>query len=192
MKCSRARAGLSLYVDGQLEMRRLSRLERHLGECAGCRDDLARLLVTQAALREESLAAEPANMTELVMGRVAAHEARRASAAALARQRRAERRRRRAALLQGIKIRRVIALTAALVAVIVWAQVTTPHLLPDLLARVGGGALQLLVTPGPDAIAWSVWAVGAAATLSACAWLARADASEDLRRALVERLPQLW
>jgi anti-sigma factor RsiW len=186
---------MSLYLDGRLDVRRLGRLERHLTLCPECRRDLARLRLMQTALREERLVDEPARLHEHVMRRISAYEAQRASDAALARQRaarKAERKVERAQAWRSVGMRRVLALMVALAALIAWAQVTTPTLLPGMAARLGPNLLQLLVLPGPYEIAWSVWIVGAALALGACTWLARTDASEELRRALADRLPQLW
>ena len=192
MRCGRASNWLSLYVDGRLDVRRLPRLERHLLTCDECRRDLARLRVMQRTLREERLVDEPARLNERVMARISAYEAQRASEAAQARQRAAARKIARAQVWRGVGARRAIALAIALVAFTTWAQLTTPTLLPGIAARLGPNVLQLLVSPGPDEIAWSVWIIGAALALAACAWLARTDASEELRRALADRLPQLW
>ncbi len=195
MNCRRASGLMSLYIDARLDMRGTERLERHLVSCPACRQDLARLRVMQMALREERLVEEPAGLTEHVMRRVSAYEGKRASDAALIRQRKALKAERRAARTQtwrAIGVRRVLALAVALVALVVWAQVTTPRLLPSVVTHAGPNLLQILVTPGPYEIAWSVWGAGAALTLAIFTWLARADASEELRRALVERLPQLW
>ncbi len=196
MKCGRASGWMSLYLDGRLDVQRLGRLERHLTLCADCRRDLARLRLMQRALHEEPLVDEPAGLHEHVMRRITAYEAQQASDAALARQRVAARKARRkierAQAWRGVGARRALALTVALAALVVWAQVTTPTLLPGMLGHLGPNLLQLLVTPGPYEIAWSVWIAGAALALGVCAWLARTDASEELRRALAERLPQLW
>lgn len=129
------------------------------------------------------------------MRRIAAYEAQRASAAAFARQRaarRAERRAARAQLWRGVGLRRVLALAVALAALVIFAQATTPGLFSGVTAHLGPNVLQLLATPGPDEIAWSIWIAGAMLTLGAFTWFARTDASEELRRALAERLPQLW
>ena len=196
MRCGQASGWISLYLDGRLDVRRLGRLESHLMSCAECRRDLARLRLVQTALHEEQPVEEPANLNEAVMRRIAAYEARRASVAAMARQRaaalRAERRAQRAQVWRGVGARRALALVVALAALAVWAQMATPNLLPGMAERLGPNVLQLLFTPGPDEIAWSVWIAGVALALAIFTWLARADASEELRRALADRLPQLW
>ncbi len=192
MRCGQASSWMSLYLDERLDVRRLSQLERHLVTCAACRSDLARLYLAQAALREEPMVVEPTGLNEAVMRRIEAYEAQRASAAALARQRAARRAERRAQMWRGVGLRRVLALAVGLVALIIFAQATTPTLLSGVTAHIFPNALQLLATPGPDEIAWSVWIAGATLTLAAFTWFARTDASEELRRALADRLPQLW
>lgn len=192
MKCARANEWLSLYLDGRLDMRRLGRLEQHLIECAACRHELARLRLMELALREERSVDEPTGLTEHVMRRISAYEAQRASEAALARQRVAARQAERAQAWRAAGARRVLALAVALAAFIVWAQVAAPTLLPGFAERLAPDVLQLLSTPGPYAIAWSVWIAGAALAVGVGAWVARTDASEELRRALADRLPQLW
>lgn len=192
MKCARASEWLSLYVDGRLDVRRLGRLESHLTECAACRSELVRLRQVELALREERSVEEPTGLTEHVMLRISAYEAQRASKAALARQQAAARKAERAQAWRGAGARRVLALAVALAAFIVWAQVAAPTLLPGFAARLAPDVLQLLSSPGPYAIAWSVWIAGAALAVSVGAWVARTDAPEELRRALADRLPQLW
>ena len=195
MNCRRASGLMSLYIDARLDMRGTERLERHLVTCPACRHDLARLRVMQMALREERLVEEPTGLTEHVMRRISAYEAQRASDAARARQRKAlkaERRVARAQAWRAVGVRRVLALAVAVVALAVWAQMTTPRLLPGFTSHLGPNLLQLLVTPGPYEIAWSIWIAGASLAVAIFTWFARTDASEELRRALAERLPQLW
>ncbi len=192
MRCGRANDWMSLYLDGRLDVRRLGRLERHLMACEECQRDLARLRLVQVALRDERLVEEPAGLNEHVMRRVSAYEAQRASAAAMRRQRAAARKAERARTWRGVGARRALALAIALVALFVWAQMTTPKLLPEMASRLGPNLLQLLVSPGPYEVAWSVWIAGATLALVAFTWLARTEASEEFRRALADRLPQLW
>ncbi|HEU5343465.1 MAG TPA: anti-sigma factor [Ktedonobacterales bacterium] len=206
MKCGRASAWISLYVDGNLDVRRLSRLEQHLVTCPECRRDLARLRLMQSALSDERLVDEPVGLHESVMRRISAYEAQRASDAATQRQRAAARKAAKAARKAevaerkasgaqpwlGVGVRRGLALVCLLALLIAWAQMTRPALLSGAAQHFGPNLLQLLVLPGPYQIAWSVWIAGVALALGVFAWFARADASEDLRRALAERLPQLW
>lgn len=192
MKCARASEWLSLYLDGRLDVRRLARLEEHLMGCVACRHELTRLRLMELALREERSVDEPTGLTEHIMRRISAYEAQRASDAALARQRAAARQVARAQAWRAAGARRVLALAVALAAFIVWAQVAAPTLLPDFASRLAPDLLQLLSSPGPYAIAWSIWIAGAALAVGVGAWAARTEASEELRRALADRLPQLW
>jgi len=90
----------------------------------------------------------------------------------------------------------LVALAVAL-ATFVWPAPFGQGVTPAMLAQLEpthllGAAEQWLLTPGPDAIMWAIWVAGAVVALVAVAWFARADASAEWRRALVERLPQLW
>ncbi len=91
----------------------------------------------------------------------------------------------------------LVALVALALAAFVWpapfgASVTPAQMTQLTPGRLLSDAEQWLLTPGPDAIIWGVWVAGAVVALVAVAWFARADASAEWRRALVERLPQLW
>src|SRR5487761_2417435 len=105
MKCGRANDWMSLYLDGRLDVQRLGRLEYHLISCAACRSDLARLRQVQAALREQRQMEEPPGLTEHVMRRISAYRAERWAQA-----------------WRGAGARRALSLIAALVALVVWAQ----------------------------------------------------------------------
>ncbi len=195
MRHTRAGVLMSLYLDERLDDRGALQLERHLAECAGCRRDLARQRLAEPALRETDLAAVtqvPADLAARVAQRVAAYEAQRTFALAQARQRRAARRMARAAFWRGPGLRLVVMASALIVAVGIWWRTYAASGLVGAAGHLGPDVLQLLATPGPDEIAWSVWIAGAALALGAGGWLARADASAEWRRALAERLPQLW
>jgi anti-sigma factor RsiW len=186
---------MSLYLDQRLDTRGLRQLEQHLGQCAACRRDMARLRLAEPALRETDPAAAsevPTDLVERVSRRVAAYEARKATDMARARQRRAARKVARAAFWRGPGWRLVGAAVALVIAVTVWWRSYPESGLAGAAARLGTDLFQLLLTPGPDEIAWSVWIAVAALALGVGGWLARADASEEWRRALVDRLPQLW
>ena len=195
MRHTRAGVLMSLYLDERLDARGALRLERHLAECAECRRDLARQRLAEPALRETDLAAVtqvPADLVARVAQRVAAYETQRVFAQAQARQRRVTRRAARAAFWRGPGLRLVVMSAALVVAVSIWWRTYAASGLVGAASRLGPDVLQLLATPGPDEIAWSVWIAGAALALGAGSWLARADASAEWRRALAERLPQLW
>jgi anti-sigma factor RsiW len=186
---------MSLYLDGRLNASGARQLERHLADCAACRRDLARLRLAEPALREGdpmSCAAVPDELAERVMRRVAAYETERAASLARAARRKAARRRARLAFWRGQGWRLVAVVVALVIATGVWWRTYPENGVEGAVTRFWADALQLLVTPGPDEIAWGVWIGGAALALVVGGWLVRADASAAWRRALVERLPQLW
>ncbi len=195
MRHARAGVLMNLYLDERLDERGARHLERHLAECATCRRDLARLRLAEPALREADPMARaqvPSELADQIMRRVAAYEARRAAELARTRARREARRQARAAFWRGPGWRLVGVVVALVVAVGVWWRTYPESGLAGAATRLGMDALQLLATPGPEEIAWSVWIAGAALALGAGGWLARADASAEWRRALVERLPRVW
>lgn len=195
MRHSSAGVLMSLYLDERLNGRQMRLLEHHLAQCAACHRDLARLRLAAPALRETDPAATaevPADLVERVSRRVAAFEAQKATDLARARQRRAARKVARAAFWRGQGWRLAGAVVALVMAVAIWWRTFPQNGLAGAAARLGPDLFQLLLTPGPDEIAWSVWIAGAALALGAGGWLARADASAEWRRALAERLPQLW
>jgi anti-sigma factor RsiW len=174
---------MQLYIDGRLDSARHVRLERHLATCDACRQELALLSTIQACASEGELVAEPADLAEHVMHRVAAFEAGRALVAARE-------------LPFGIP-RWVLGWRSALVALI--GLIVLALLQPAAMAsfsgqatRAASDAIQLLLSPGPDAISWGVWLLGAIVTLAITVWFVRADASSAVRRAIAQRLPQLW
>ena len=81
MSCVRARHWLQLYIDDRLDPRRLQKLEVHVGVCASCRHELAVLEQIAAGLHV-GLVAEPADLHDRVMHRIAEAEIRRAAARA--------------------------------------------------------------------------------------------------------------
>ncbi len=195
MRHTRAGVLMSLYLDERLDASGARQLERHLASCAECRRDLARMRLAEPALRESDLAARtplPSDLAEQIMRRVAAYEAQRAADLARARQRRAARRAARVAFWRGPGWRLVTVTLALIAAVIVWWRTYPSNELAGAAAHLAPDALQLLATPGPSGIAWSVWIALVALALVVGGWLARAEISAEWRRALVERLPQLW
>jgi anti-sigma factor RsiW len=182
MTCKKAAYWLQLYIDGRLEPSRLPRLEQHLAACDTCRQDLALLEQIRDGARESVLVAEPADLTERILYRIATYEAWRAA--------RAE------AWLPGIP-RWAIGWRSGVVALLVLAALALlkPGALAaftDALSHHANSAYMLLMMPGPDSISWAIWAGGVLAALALTVWFVRADASAQWRRAISQRLPQLW
>jgi Predicted transmembrane transcriptional regulator (anti-sigma factor) len=71
MRCSNAARQLQLYIDERLTFDQIRALEAHLADCPTCRADLFLLEEVSAALHKIELVAEPADLAENVMRRVA-------------------------------------------------------------------------------------------------------------------------
>jgi anti-sigma factor RsiW len=174
---------MQLYIDGRLDPARHARLERHLAACDTCRRDLSLLAMIGDCATEGELVREPADVGEHVMRRIAACEAQRAVSAARE-------------LPFGIP-RWALSWRSILVALIglialALLQPTAFASLSGLAARDASDAIQLLLSPGPDSISWAVWLLGGVVALAITIWFVRADASSAMRRAIAQRLPQLW
>jgi anti-sigma factor RsiW len=196
-QCVRASAWIQLYLDDRLSQAQAEELQRHLGGCAACREELSALLSLRHAIVETDLtsatasesAPEPADLTDAIMRRIAAFESRKVEErAALERQ----------PVIVPDRTStwvgpRSIAVSVVLVALLITA------LLPggwgavaNTLAHQFDGVISALLSPGPDQVSWAVWLAGGLVTLMAVVWFMRADASSQWRRAISERLPQLW
>jgi anti-sigma factor RsiW len=196
-QCARVSAWIQLDLDDRLSQARAEELQRHLAGCAACREELSALLSLRHAIVETDLtpavasagAPDPADLTDAIMRRIVAFEAHKAAE--------------RAALErwpQFIPDRslawvgpRSIAVSVVLVALLITA------LLPggwgavaNTLAHNFDGVVSALLSPGPNQVSWAVWLAGGLVTLIAVVWFMRADASSEWRRAISERLPQLW
>jgi anti-sigma factor RsiW len=199
--CASAQQLIHLYLDDRLNQKQAQALQRHLGGCAACREELSALLNVRSAIVSTDMemgltperAPDPADLTEAIMRRVAAYEVRKAEAEV---EKRAELERRRDTLPDFVPARvgwRSVGVSVVLVALLVtallpggWGAVATT------LARDSSGVVGALLSPGPNQISWAVWLGGGLITLMAVVWFVRADASSQWRRAISERLPQLW
>lgn len=182
MTCKKTAYWLQLYIDDRLAPAQLARVQRHLAGCDACRAELALLTCIRDGARESELIAEPVDLTRRVLDRVAAYEAQRTA-------------------VQQAGLPGVAGLAASWrkVALALVALVTLALLPPgnasavtDTLSRHLASAYVLLLTPGPDSISWGVWAAGGLVAGAFTVWFARADASSGWRRAITQRLPQLW
>jgi anti-sigma factor RsiW len=188
MTCRKSAYLMQLYIDGRLAPARHVHLEQHLSSCAACRRELALLEVVRDAASAGELAPESPDLAPLIMRRVVAFEARRALAA--------DREHAPSGPPLGLP-RWAIGWRGAALALLMLLIVAL--LQPAAFGGIGGaltrdvsGAVQALLGPGPDAISWAVWALGSAVALAIAVWFARADASSGWRRAIAQRLPQLW
>jgi anti-sigma factor RsiW len=187
MKCARASKLIQLYVDDRLSQAKADELQRHLSACAGCREELASLLSLRETIVATDLAPEPADLTDAIMRRIAAAEARKAEA------RKAEALERRPEFLPAWVGWRSIGVSAVLVALLVTALLPGGWIVVvNTLSRDLAGVINALLEPGPDQVTWAVWLAGGLVTLVVVVWFMRTDASSQWRRAISERFPQLW
>lgn len=197
MTCSQAQRWLQEYLDGRLDSSHLAALQRHLHGCPSCRSDLVMFEVLRDALSDDSLEAMvPApvaaslttsapsplvvpDLAPAVLQRIARADAERAAA-----------KERSAALWRERSWQGMVAL---LVIALAW------------LVLPGGGdgynrglnhaltsASAALLAPGPDSIAWLAWIVGVGLVLALLITALRAESATAWRRAVSQRLPQLW
>jgi anti-sigma factor RsiW len=173
MTCRRAATWLQLYVDGQLSVRRLARLEEHLEVCAACRNDLTVLEAicqTSAALDYES---EPADLTAAIMRRIGELEERRVAA-------RGER-----AFGPGW----ADALLAAVLATLATAVFLAFQ--PGLWRMASLALTRMFAGVATDVSAWSpwvAWVVWVGVGLTLAIWFAGGEVRAGWRRTLTARL----
>ncbi len=71
MRCSNAAQQLQLYLDNQLTIEQARSLEAHLADCADCLEELALLEEVASGLQTFKVVAEPDDLNEQIMQRVA-------------------------------------------------------------------------------------------------------------------------
>jgi hypothetical protein len=189
MTCARAEKLTQLYLDARLSSAQVAELQRHLGGCAACRGELTALLRTRHAIIgadaefDLSPEGEPADLTDAIMRRIAVYETRKTLE-------------RRPEFIPDFVPEwvgwRSVVVSVALVALLVMALLGGLGPVANTLAHQFDGVVSALLSPGPDQISWAVWLGGGLLALIAVVWFVRADASSQWRRAISERLPQLW
>jgi len=187
--CARTGKLIQLYLDDRLSHAQALELQQHLGGCAACREELSALLNVRHAVIETDgeldLAPEgvPEDLSDAIMRRIAVYETRK----------KLERRPEfiPAFVPEWVGWRSVL-VSVALVALLVTALLGGLGTVGNTLAHQFDGVTSVLLSPGPDQISWAVWLGGGLVTLLAVIWFVRADASSQWRRAISERLPQLW
>lgn len=180
MNCAEAGVWLHLSMDGRLSADHLAQLERHLETCSDCRREREVLESLRTTLVVQELVPEPEQLSQQIMARVAAYEAQRAARPA------------RVALLvrdAALRIGMILAL------VVLAVEIIQPSLWTSLISEANRSAPQLvqaLTAPGPNSVAWSIWALGAGAVLVVAMRIIRSDAYASWLRSMTDRLPQLW
>lgn len=180
MNCAEARGWLHLYMDGRLSDDELILLERHLEACASCEQERQLMETLREALSAQEMVPEPEQLSRHIMARVASYEAQRASKPAHI----------------ALQVRDIALRVGVILALVVLGvEIIQPSLWANLLAQANHSAPQLmqaLTAPGPNSVAWSIWALGAAAALVVATRIIRSEAYASWLRSVTERLPQLW
>lgn len=177
MNCSQYADWLQLSVDGRLDATQQRSLDAHLAECAECQHDYALLEEVRDAL---AMPVEgDIDLTAAIRERIARYEA-----AVLARRERIRAFRRDMAWRAAVVVALVM-LGVAFLQPGLWQSAT------DAVQRTWPQALALLLSPGPESIAWAVWGMAALLALGLVIWVRRTDALTNWRRALEERLSQI-
>ncbi|HEV8191746.1 MAG TPA: zf-HC2 domain-containing protein [Ktedonobacterales bacterium] len=179
MNCAEVGVWLHLSIDGRLSADRLAQLESHLETCSNCRREREALESLRATLSVRELVPEPEHLSRQIMARVAAYEAQRAVQPT------------RVVLVRDAALR--VGLVLALIVLVV--EIIQPSLWTSLASEANHSAPQLiqaLTAPGPNSVAWSIWALGAVAALVVAMRIMRSDAYASWLRSVTDRLPQLW
>ena len=178
MKCVQYADWLQLSVDGRLDADRQHTMDAHLAACAACQHDYALLEEVRDALAMPAVA--EIDLTAAIRGRIAQYEI---TAAA---------RRERLRVLRRDVVRRGAVVVVLLMLAVAFLQPGLWHSATDSVQRTWPQLLTLLLSPGPYSIAWALWGAAALAALGVIVWLRRTEALTSWRRALEERLPQIW
>lgn len=179
MNCGRSQRYLQLYVDGRLASRYLSPLEAHVAWCAACRQELQLLETIAQVYAEQELVQVPADLTVLIMARVARSERLRARTRA-----------------QPFSMRWADALLALLLAtfstgVFVSLDPSLRVAVPTAFMRSFPKLVSLFLAQGPGSIAWVAWIAWVLTGMLLTLWLAGAEVRSTWWQALSQRMPQL-
>ena len=71
MRCSEATRQLQLYIDDRQSLDKMRALEAHIATCADCREELFLFEEAVQSVHSFKMVAEPADLTQLIMQRVA-------------------------------------------------------------------------------------------------------------------------
>jgi anti-sigma factor RsiW len=153
-------------------------MDAHLAACAACQHDYALLEEVRDALAMPAVA--EIDLTAAIRGRIAQYEI---TAAA---------RRERFRVLRRDVLRRGAVVVVLIMLAVAFLQPGLWHSATDSVQRTWPQLLTLLLSPGPYSIAWALWGAAALAALGVIVWLRRTEALTSWRRALEERLPQIW
>jgi anti-sigma factor RsiW len=177
MNCSQYADWLQLSVDGRLDAVRQRSLDAHLAVCAMCQHDYALLEEVRDALAMPVVA--DVDFTDAIRGRIARYE----QAAAARRERLHAFRREMVG--RGAVVVILLMLGLAFLQPGLWQSAT------DAVQRTWPQMVALLLSPGPESIAWAIWGMAALLALGLVIWIRRTEALTTWRRAQEERLSQI-
>lgn len=177
MRCTQYVDWLQLSVDGRLDADRQHGLEAHLAACASCRHDYALLEEVRDALAMPAVA--EVDLSDAIRGRIAHYELNLAT------------RRERLRVVRRDLLQRGAVVVVLLMLAVAFLQPGLWHSVTDAVQRTWPQMLTLLLSPGPESIAWAVWGVAALVALGLIVWLKRTEALTSWRRALEERLSHI-
>lgn len=181
MRCSAASKQLQLYIDKQLTVQQVRQLETHLTTCCTCQEDLLLLEEVTSSLHELSPVAEPDNLTNQIMLRVAMTP---------------QKPRERYSLLRPslLEVLAVVLLATITTLGIIWQQPTLRAVLPfanghNLISQSFANTLNMLINGNTGPLMLALWVVGT--LLGVCITLALAGNKmrTEWLKAMMDRLP---
>lgn len=189
MRCTRATYQLQLYIDHQLTLRQTRVLEAHVASCPTCRVELQHLEAVACGLRVLKFVAEPADMHELIMHRVALSAARKQT---LQRDKQARRFRLFQPSLTEILVAVLLATIATLATLL--QQPSLRALLPttnghDIFSLFYMQIVHTLTSVNASTLILAIWIIGAFLGVLITLVVAGSEMRTQWLKAMMERLP---
>ncbi|TMD68728.1 MAG: hypothetical protein E6I91_03835 [Chloroflexi bacterium] len=179
MRCHDARKQLQFYIDDQLTMKQVRELEGHIAQCDACNRELYLLEEITFSLRQLRLIAEPADMTMLIMQRVAISPQRHTD--------------RKFSLWRPSvpELVAVVILASISTLGIIWQQPSLRAVLPFAapLSQTFSYVIHLLYSGDMGAISLALWVVGTILGIFITLALAGNEIRSQWFKAMLERLP---
>jgi|SRR6185437_2092257 len=189
MRCSKAVHQIQLYIDHQLTLRQTRVLEAHVASCSSCREELVLLEAVSCGLDSLKFVAEPADMHEQIMHRVATTTARKQQSA-LEKQVAADFKLFRPSLSE-ILAAAVLATVATLISLL---QLPFMQHLPsahghDLFSLLYTQVTHMLTTIDTNTLSLALWIVGTLLGVLITLMVAGNEMRTQWFKAMIERLP---
>ncbi len=181
MRCSEAGRQLQLYIDDRLSWKEISALEEHLAACVDCREELFLLEDAVGYVRAYRMVAEPEDLTESIMQRVALTPQRRIPDFSL--------------LQPSLSELLVVVLLATITTLgVILAQPSVREVLPfatghDAVSLFFLNSLHQMLFYGMSALILALWVVGALLGVFITLLLVGEDVRSQWFKAMMDRLP---